>query len=94
VGDHGPARFALRGVTPNPAQHELRVTFGLKDSKPATLAVFDVSGRQLVVHRVDGLGPGWHTVSIGGHSNLSAGVYVIRLTQDGRSLTTRAALVR
>jgi hypothetical protein len=58
------------------------------------LALFDVSGRQLAVRRVNGMGPGWHTVALGGRSNLPAGVYVIRLTQDGRSLTTRAAVVR
>ena len=86
--------FALRGVTPNPAQHELRVSFGLRDSKPATLTLFDVSGRRLAALRVDGMGPGWHTVTLGGQSNLPAGLYLIRLTQDRRSITTRAALVR
>jgi hypothetical protein len=94
VGDGGPVQFALRGITPNPAQHELRVSFSLRDSKPATLTLFDVSGRQLVTRRVDEMGPGWHTVALGGRSNFPAGLYVIRLTQDGRSLTTRAAVVR
>jgi hypothetical protein len=94
VEDRGPARFALRSVTPNPAQHELRVSFSLHDSKAATLALFDVSGRQLATSRVDGMGPGWHTVTLGGRSNLAPGLYVIRLTQEERSITTRAALLR
>jgi hypothetical protein len=94
VGDGGPAQFALRGATPNPAQDELQVSFGLADSKPATLGLFDVSGRQLAARRVDGMGPGWHTVTLGGRSSLPSGLYVIRLTQDGRSLTTRAAVIR
>jgi DNA-binding beta-propeller fold protein YncE len=93
VSDLGPSQFALRGVTPNPAQHELRVSFSLRDSKAATMAVFDVSGRQLAGRRVDGMGPGWHTVALGRQSNLPAGLYVIRLTQGGRSLTTRAAVI-
>jgi hypothetical protein len=93
VGDLGQAQFGLRGITPNPAQHELRVCFSLRDSKPATLALFDVSGRQMAVRRVEGMGPGWHTVSLGGRSNLPAGLYLIRLTQGRQSLTTRAALV-
>jgi len=58
VGDGGPAQFALRGVTPNPALHELRVSFGLRDAKPATLTLFDVSGRQLASRSVAGMGPG------------------------------------
>ena len=94
VGDRGPAQFALRGVTPNPARHELRVSFSLKDTKAASLALFDVSGRQLAACRVDGMGPGWHTVALGGQSNLPAGLYVIKLTQEGRSLTARAAVIR
>ncbi|PYM05128.1 MAG: hypothetical protein DMD82_12160 [Candidatus Rokuibacteriota bacterium] len=94
VGDRGPAQLALRGVTPNPAQDALRASFSIRDSKAATLTLFDVSGRQMETRRVDGMGPGWHTVTLGGRSNLPAGLYVIRLTQDGRSLTTRAALVR
>jgi hypothetical protein len=94
VSDRGPAQFVLRGVSPNPAQHELRVSFSLRNSQAASLALFDVSGRQLAVRRMDGMGPGWHTVTLGGGSNLPAGYYVIRLTQEGRSLTTRATLVR
>jgi NHL repeat-containing protein len=94
VGDGAPAQFALRGVTPNPARHELQVSFSLRDSKAASMALFDVSGRQLAARRVDGMGPGWHTVTLGGRSSLPAGLYIIRLTQDGRSLTTRAAVVR
>ncbi|TMQ56367.1 MAG: T9SS type A sorting domain-containing protein [Candidatus Eisenbacteria bacterium] len=94
AGGQAPAQFALRGVTPNPARHELQASFSLRDSRAATLALFDVSGRQLEARRVEGMGPGWHTVEVGRRSNLAAGVYFIRLTQDGRSLTTRAAVVR
>ena len=70
------------------------MSFSLRDSKAASLALFDVRGRQLAARRVEGMGPGWHSVVFGGRSNLPAGLYLIRLTQDGRSLTTRAALVR
>jgi len=93
VGDGG-RQFALRGVAPNPAQHELRVSFSLRNSSAATLALFDISGRQLEARRVEGMGPGWHTVALGARSNLSAGLYIIRLSQAGRSLATRAAVIR
>ena len=86
--------FALRGATPNPAQRELRVSFSLKDSKAATLELFDVSGRRLAFRHVEAMGPGWHTVTLGERGALPAGLYMIRLTQDGRSLVTRAAVVR
>jgi hypothetical protein len=85
--------LALRGVTPNPAQRDLEVRFGLPDSRPATLALFDVSGRQRTSRQVGGLGPGWHTVTLSGRAGLPAGVYLVRLTQGGRSLTTRVAVI-
>ena len=94
VGDHGPVAFALKGVSPNPTTSALRVTFGLPSSRPASLALFDVSGRKLLAREVGGLGPGLHTVSLSERAILPAGVYVVRLTQGGRSLTTRVAVVR
>jgi len=92
--DDGSGQLGLRAATRNPAQDELRVSFRLPNSKPASLALFDVSGRQLAARRVDEMGPGWHMVQLGERSNIPAGLYIIRLTQDGRSLTTRAAAVR
>jgi hypothetical protein len=53
-----------------------------------------VSGRQIGTRRVEGLGAGWHTVTLGEQNHMGPGLYIIRLTQDGQSLTTRAALVR
>jgi hypothetical protein len=94
VGDQGPVAFALNRVSPNPAQGALRVSFSLKNSKPATLSLFDVTGRQVSSRRVDMLGPGRHAATLGEGASLPAGLYMIRLTQDGKSLSTRAALVR
>ena len=79
---------------PMVARLEPRVSFSLRGSKPATLSLFDVSGWQLESRRVEGMGAGWHSVTFGGRGHLSAGLYLIRLTQEGRSLTTRAAVVR
>ena len=58
------------------------------------MELFDVCGRQVTVRSVEGMGPGWHTVDLGGRGSLAAGIYLICLTPDGRSLTTRAAVVR
>ena len=94
AGEPGPAKLAIRGVMPNPAKGEIRISLSLADLAPATLEVFDVSGRQLAAHRLEGMGPGWHTVTIGESSKLPAGFYLVRLTQNGRSIATRAIVVR
>ena len=93
VSDGGQAQFALRGITPNPAHHQLRVSFSLCDSRAATMALFDVSGRLLSTRRVEEMGPGWHTVALAERNQVPAGLYIIRLTQGERSLTTRAAVI-
>lgn len=93
VDDPGSVQFVLRAVTPNPARGALRVNFSLRDARAATLSLFDISGRQLAQRRVDGMGPGWHMVELGG-SRLPAGLYMIRLTQGGRTLTTRAVAIQ
>jgi hypothetical protein len=94
VGDGSPPRLMLRGVTPNPARQQVAVSFSLGGSGIATLTLFDVVGRQLETRRVDGMGPGWHRVALGGHGNLPSGLYIIRLIQGGQSLSVRAAVVR
>jgi hypothetical protein len=72
----------------------MHVSFCIASSRPASLGLFDVSGRQMEARRVDDLGPGWHTVTFGGRVSLPDGLYFIRLIQDGRSLSTRVAVVR
>ncbi len=94
VGPGAQFELALRGVTPNPAQHLLQVSFSLPDAGAATLALYDVSGRQVLANEVGGLGPGHHTMTMGERTDLPAGIYLVRLTQDRRSLTSRAALIR
>src|SRR5262245_6924640 len=86
--------FALRGVAPNPARQALHVSFSLPHARPAKLGLYDVSGRRVVEREVGSLGPGVRSVTLDRPTTLPAGVYVIRLTRGGRSLTTRVAVTR
>ena len=85
------ADFALRPLG-NPSQGALRVSYSLPDSKPASLEVFDVTGRQLSSREVGGEGPGLHAVKLA--TWMPPGMYVVRLSQQGRSLSTRITVVR
>jgi hypothetical protein len=87
VGD-GPATFALRCT--NPVTGPLRVSFSLVEDAPATLAVYDVSGRLAASRRVSS-GPGWHTMTLG---DLPSGIFLVRLTQGQRHLSYRVAVMR
>jgi hypothetical protein len=86
------ARLALRGAVPNPAVAGLQVAFTLPDAGPVRLELYDVGGR-LVLARTSILGAGSHVANLGG-ADLAAGVYLVRLTHGGRSLSSRTSVVR
>ena len=90
AGDR-PAEFLLQSA--NPSQGAFRVRFSLPNARPASMTLFDMAGRRVATRRLEGLGPGWHTVEFSGH-RLGAGLYLVRLTQEKRSLTSRIAFVR
>jgi parallel beta helix pectate lyase-like protein len=88
------AGLRLAGVRPNPSRHELSVTFTLPDAAPARIELIDLAGRRISLREVGGLGPGSHVVSFPEVRTLATGVYLVRLSHGGRSLTTRAVVIR
>jgi hypothetical protein len=87
-------RFALKGLSPNPAWRDLNVSFSLADGSSASLDLIDIAGRRVKHVEVGSLGAGNHVVNLGRDGMLPAGVYLVRLTQGARSLTARAVVVR
>lgn len=87
--------LALAGVQPNPSDGPLSVTFSLPGSEPATLELFDVTGRRLAVRAVGGLGAGTHQLRLDtDRVQLAAGLYLVRLRQSGRECIARAVVAR
>jgi hypothetical protein len=75
----------------NPSSGGLVVAFSLATESPARLEAFDAKGRRVFASIETGageqrklLGAGWR---------LAAGVYVVRLTQDGATRTAKAVLL-
>ena len=71
-----------------PAGEGLLVTFTLAHATPASIEVFDVVGRVVATARVSASGQ----ATLGSH--LKTGIYMVKLSQDGRSAIGKAALVR
>jgi hypothetical protein len=88
------AMLRLIGAQPNPARGELQIAFTLENEHPARLELFDLRGRRVAAQDVGALGSGPHRVAIGGRGDLSAGVYLVRLTQGGRVFHAKACVVR
>jgi hypothetical protein len=97
VGGRGPAKLALaiRGGTPSRAgDGRLWVEFSLRDGSPARLELADVAGRVLTTKQVGSLGPGAHALDLSEGGALRTGIYFLRLTQSGKEVRARAAVLR
>ncbi|MGH7729665.1 MAG: T9SS type A sorting domain-containing protein, partial [Candidatus Eiseniibacteriota bacterium] len=88
------ARFALRGLTPNPSMGDPFAVFSLASDEPASLEVYDLHGRLVFAREVGGLGAGAHRLRLGERGRLPAGVYAIRLRQGPLTATARAVVIR
>jgi hypothetical protein len=86
--------FALRGVSPNPAHGPLAVTFSLGNAEPAALELYDLAGRRLETRAIEAPRPGNRVLVLAPDAELSAGVYLLRLTQGARRASCRFAVVR
>jgi len=86
--------FGIEGLRPNPAEGEVSVVFALESAAPARLELLDVAGRRVHAQEVGMLGPGQHVLKLEKTASLPAGIYVLRLTQAGRVVVARAAIVR
>jgi len=86
--------LALSGPRPNPAVRALAVAFSLPDAAPARLEVLDVAGRVVRAREVGTLGAGSHVVDLTEGRMPPPGVYLVRLTRAGTSLTQRASVIR
>jgi hypothetical protein len=87
--------FALYGARPNPPtsrREGVFISLALPDDTPATLELLDVTGRRLAERRVAGAGE--QRVNISEGMLLEHGIYFVRLSRGGRSLTARVTVSR
>jgi TonB family protein len=84
-----PAGFAIRGAYPNPFNPSVTLAFSLPEAATVAVALFDVSGREVLSVPSRSLEASErHEIAIDG-SNLASGMYLYRLTAtvDGRPHT-------
>jgi hypothetical protein len=85
--------FALCGASPNPVAGATTVEFALPDAAPATLELFDVSGRRIWSEDVGGLGPGRHAVRVSPMPPQAPGVYIVRLAHGREAASRKIVLI-
>ena len=87
------ASFALRSIQPNPSVGDLRVSFSLLDDSPASLELYDLTGRRIESRAVGGLGPGAHGTSLTPRA-VPPGVYCVSLTQGSHRAFSKVVIFR
>ena len=87
-------RTALHGCRPNPVREAPIVAFSLAGTARARLELLDVAGRRVLSRDVSPLGAGEHVLRLDGPQEIPAGVYLVRLTQGSRVLTSKVTVLR
>ncbi len=85
--------LALDAPAPNPVRGRAALTYRLAEAGDATLAAYDVSGRQVAVLARGPHAAGPHSATFDA-SGLASGVYVLRLESAAGAATQRATVVR
>ncbi len=97
VGDDLAPAFSLGPAYPNPFLASASFDFSLAEVGSARLQVFDLSGRRVATIVSGILTAGMHTARWDGRDErgraVGAGVYVVRLTAGGRTLSARVIRV-
>jgi len=83
----------IEGARPNPASGTATVAFELDVVGPATLRLFDVTGRQVATLAEGEYTAESHTAELN-VAGLAPGVYILRLEAAGEVATARMAVVR
>jgi len=90
----GAPRLALLAPYPNPSAGEVRVPFALPAGGGGALQLVDLAGRVIETQALDGLAAGAHVARIAAGRSLPPGLYRVRLSYAGSTLSARVAIVR
>jgi WD40 repeat protein len=77
-------------IAPNPAHSSVNISYGLECPANVNLAVYDASGRQVALLESGKVPEGSHTLRW--NANVSAGVYLCKLTITEKTFTRRIVL--
>ncbi len=86
-------KFAITGMYPNPFNSQTTIKFNVNRSEVVSIKVYDLDGR-LVTELFEGEVLAGHHQVVWGRSNLSAGIYLVRLSNSSTSSVRKAVLLK
>jgi len=87
-------RFELEFAREMPSGQAIEIEYMLAGSDPARVELMDIAGRVVMRRDLGAPGVGSHRATLEVGSRLPSGIYLVRLTEAGRSATTKVALLR
>jgi flagellar hook assembly protein FlgD len=85
-------------ASPNPFSGSTTIQLLLPRTSPVSLEIYDVAGRRVRTLVSGTLGPGRHTIAWDGlnsaGSEVSQGIYFLRLISGGRRLTGKVVMLK
>ncbi|NQU04856.1 MAG: T9SS type A sorting domain-containing protein, partial [Calditrichaeota bacterium] len=88
-----PTEFELYHAYPNPFNSTTTIRYGLGKPAPTRLALYDLSGREVRTLFEGYRQAGFHSVNMNA-SDLSSGLYFVRLEGSGFTATRKVILIR
>ena len=85
--------FALHQNYPNPFNPQTTIKFSLPEAQRVNLSVYNMIGQQVLTLVDQELPAGYHTAKWYA-GNIASGVYIYRLTSNGKSLTQKMLLMK
>ena len=93
VYDSGPYTFSLNNVYPNPFNPSTQISFSIPKDGYAKLSAFDMTGKEVDIIHEGFQSAGFHTYTWNA-SDMSSGVYYLRLSINDRTTTAKAVLMK
>jgi hypothetical protein len=85
--------LAVQGARPNPSRGMPVLVLSLPERGAATVEVYDVGGRRVLVHRLDAASAGQQALALRAEHPLAPGLYLARVMQGGQQATGRFAII-
>ncbi len=93
VGNLLPCELQLVSIFPNPFNSTTTINYTLPAAGMVSLAVYDLSGRE-VVRLAEGVKPAGAHEAVWVADGIASGVYVVKLVAGGKALMSKVVLVR
>ena len=87
------SEFALHQNYPNPFNPQTTIKFSLPDAQRVNLSVYNMLGQQVLTLVDRELPAGYHTAKWYA-GNIASGVYIYKLTSNGKTLTQKMLLMK